>query len=65
MADKKPPTLSVKLHMDVIESARVVAALRGVTMTDLISGMLRDDLSRMEHEEIVKRAKASKAPPKR
>lgn len=57
MADAKPKTLSVKLDMDVIESARVVAALRGVTITALISGMVRDDLKRMEDEEIAKRAK--------
>jgi hypothetical protein len=60
MADKQPKTLSVKLDMDVIESARVVAALRGVTITALISGMVRDDLVRMEQEEIAKRAKAPK-----
>jgi hypothetical protein len=61
MADKKPATLSVKLHMDVIESARIVAALRGVTMTDLLSDMVRTDLTRMEQEEIAKRAKVPKA----
>ena len=60
MADKKPATLSVKLHMDVIESARIVAALRGITMTDLISDMVRDELARMESEEIAKRSKAPK-----
>lgn len=60
MADKKPSTLSVKLDMDVIESARVVAALRGVTITALLSGMVRDDLKRMEDEEIAKRAKKPK-----
>lgn len=60
MADKKPTTLSVKLRMGVIESARVVAALRGVTITDLISDMVEDDLKRMEQEEIEKRAKHAK-----
>lgn len=57
MADAKPKTLSVKIDMDVVESARVVAALTGVTITSLISGMVRDDLKRMEQEEIDKRAK--------
>ena len=64
MADKKPATLSVKLRMSVIESARVVAALRGVTMTDLISDMIESDLKRMEQEEIDKRAKPARKGPK-
>lgn len=53
-------TLSVKLRMGVIESARVVAALRGVTITDLISDMVENDLRRMEQEEIDKRAKPAR-----
>jgi hypothetical protein len=61
MTEKKPTTLSVKLDMDVIESARIVAALRGVTMTHLISDMIRADLARMEQEEIAKRAKPPKS----
>jgi hypothetical protein len=60
MAEKKPSTLSVKLRMSVIKSARVVAALRGITITDLISDMVEDDLKRMEQEEINKRAKSPK-----
>jgi hypothetical protein len=61
MADsKKPATVSVKLHVDVVESARIVAALRGITITDLVSDMVREDLARMEAEEIAKRAKAQK-----
>lgn len=65
MADKKSSTLSVKLRMEVIESARVVAALRGVTITDLISDMVEDDLKRMEQEEIDKRAKPARIEPAR
>lgn len=60
MAKTKSSTLSVKLRMSVIESARVVAALRGVTITDLISDMVEDDLKRIEQEEIDKRAKSSR-----
>jgi hypothetical protein len=52
----KPKTLSVKLHTDVIDSARVVSALRGEPMQDMISDILRPILTRMEHEEIGKRA---------
>ncbi len=60
MAEKKASTLSVKLHMDVIKAARTVASLRGVTMTDLLSDMLREDLKRFEKEEVAKRAKELK-----
>lgn len=60
MADDKPKTLSVKLHMDVIESARIVSAYRGDSMTDLLSEILRPILVKMEHEEVAKRAKETK-----
>jgi hypothetical protein len=60
--EKKPATLSVKLDRAVIEAARVVAALRGVTMTALLSDLLRADVARLEDEEIAKRARAK--PPK-
>jgi hypothetical protein len=60
MADEKPKTLSVKLHMDVIEAARVVAALENVSMTDLLSNILRPILAKREDEVLVKRAKARK-----
>jgi hypothetical protein len=61
MADEKPKTLSVKLNMDVVESARIVAAYRGETITDLLSDILRPILDRMEHEEVAKRAKTAQA----
>jgi hypothetical protein len=60
MAGEKPKTLAAKLHMDVIESARIVAAYRGETITDLLSDILRPVLARMEQEEVSKRTKAAK-----
>ena len=55
MSDDKPKTLSVKLHLDVIESARIVAAFTGETMTDLMSDILRPALAKMETEAIARR----------
>jgi hypothetical protein len=52
-------TLSVKLEMDVIESARIVTAYRGESMTELLSGILRPILAKMEQGEAAKRAKAT------
>ncbi len=60
MADDKPKTLSVKLHMDVIESARIVAAYKGDSMTDLLSNVLRPILAKMEQDEVAKRSKEGK-----
>jgi hypothetical protein len=57
MAEEKPKTMSVKLHIDVIEAARIVAAYRGDSMTDMLSDILRPVLAKMEREEIAKRAK--------
>lgn len=57
MADDKPKTLSVKLHMDVIESARIVTGYTGDSMTDLLSEILRPILVRMEKSEVAKREK--------
>ena len=57
MADEKPKTLSVKLEMDVIESARIVAAYRNETMTEMLSAILRPILAKMEREEANKRRK--------
>lgn len=55
MADDKPKTLSVKLPVDVIESARIVAAFRNDTMGDLLAEILRPVLSKMERAEMTKR----------
>lgn len=60
MADEKPKTLSVKLHMDVIETARIVTGYKGMPMTDLLSDLLRPILAKMEQEEVARRAKALK-----
>lgn len=60
MADDKPKTLSVKLHMDVIESARIVAAYRNESMTDMLSDILRPVLAKLERDEVAKRAKPKK-----
>lgn len=58
MAAEKPKTMSIKLPMDVIESARIVSAYRGGTMTELMGEILRPALARMEQEEIAKRTQA-------
>ena len=58
MADEKPKTMSIKLPMDVIESARIVSAYRGETMTDLMAEILRPVLAKMEQEEIARRTQS-------
>jgi hypothetical protein len=55
MAGEKAKTLSVKLEMDVVESARIVAAYRGKTITEMLSEILRPILAKMEHDEASKR----------
>ncbi|MBX9627460.1 MAG: hypothetical protein K2X82_26905 [Gemmataceae bacterium] len=68
MADDKPKsaTLSVKLDHDVVEAARIVAAFRNETMTDMLSGILRPILEEMERQAIAKRTGERPAPkPKR
>jgi hypothetical protein len=56
MATDKAKTLSIKLAADVVESARVVAALRGVSMTDMLSDLIRPTLKDWEDAEIQRRA---------
>jgi hypothetical protein len=63
MADEKSKTLSVKLHMDVIESARIVAAIRNVSMTDMLSDMIRPQLVEMERHELSRRTAATNPKP--
>ena len=41
MADEKQKTMSIKMPLDVIESARIVSAFRGETMADLMGAILR------------------------
>lgn len=60
MADDKPKTLSVKLHIDVIESARIVAAYRNESMTDMLSEILRPVLTKMERDEVTRRTGGEK-----
>ena len=56
---KTPDTQSVKLKLDVIQSARIVASCRGVSITDLLSDMIRPIVSKMERGEMQKRLKIS------
>ena len=56
MADKpKPRTLSVKLEMDVVESARIVTGYGTESMTELLSRLLRPALAKMEQEAVARR----------
>lgn len=54
MADKAK-IVPAKIHADVLESARIVAAYKGVPIQDLLSDILRPILANMEREEIQKR----------
>jgi hypothetical protein len=56
-SSEAPETSSVKLHIDVVESARIVVAYRGGTMTDMLSDILRPILAKMEREAVAKRSK--------
>jgi hypothetical protein len=60
MAGEKPKTMSIKLPMDVIESARIAAAFRGETMADLLGTILRPALAKIVHDEMAKRQAAEK-----
>ena len=55
MATEKPKTIPVKLHSDVVDSARIVSAIRNEPMSDMISDILRPILAKMEHEEMGRR----------
>ena len=55
---RTPDTQSVKLKLDVIQSARIVASCQGVSITDLLSDILRPLVAKMEREEMTKRLKA-------
>ena len=48
---------SVKMPVDVLDTARVVAALRNETITDVLSDILRPALAKLEREELAKRSK--------
>lgn len=59
---KRPekPHQSVKLTADVVESARIVSALRDEDMVHLLSDLLRPLLKKIEDEELAKRTKSNK-----
>lgn len=61
MTESKSKSQSVKLHMDVVETARIVSAYRGENMADMLSDLLRPVLVKLEAQEVAKRAKAPKA----
>jgi hypothetical protein len=54
----KPVLESVKMPADVMESARIVAAYTGESMSDMLGNILRPILARREKEEAAKRAKS-------
>lgn len=56
---KVPDVQSVKLKMDVIQSARIVASCRGISITELLSDILRPIVAKMEREEMQKRLRHS------
>ena len=55
---KKIPMSSIKLSSKACESARIVAAYRGVTQAELMAEILEPALAKMEREERTKRDKA-------
>jgi hypothetical protein len=57
MADEKM-TLPVRLPTDVIEMARIIAAIRNLEVSDLLSDILRPILARMEQEAWDERSRA-------
>lgn len=58
MAENKSKSQSVKLHMDVVETARIVSAYTGENMGDMLSDLLRPILVDLEKREVAKRAKS-------
>ena len=64
MADDKTKTVSVKLATDVVKTARIVASYRDEHMTTMLSDMLRPLLSKIERDEVSKRAKTDDPTPK-
>lgn len=62
MAPSQPRT-SIKLPEDVVNSARIVSALRGIPMQDLMAEILRPALAKMERESLSDRARELDKPP--
>jgi hypothetical protein len=65
MSGERPKVQSVKLELDVIESARIVASCRGETLATMLSEILRPILAKMEREEMQKRLSQSAKSPRR
>lgn len=57
---EKPTTFRVKLETDVVVATRIVTAFRGKSTTELLDGILRQVVAKMEQEEIARRVKATK-----
>jgi hypothetical protein len=55
MAADKAESRSLKMPLDVLETAKIVAALKSMSMTDLVADILRPALAEMEKEEFAKR----------
>jgi hypothetical protein len=53
--DESTALLSIKLSADVVKSARIVASLTDQSMSDLLGGILRPILKKMEDEGFAKR----------
>lgn len=56
----RPTTESVKLPADVVESARIVSAYTGESMTDIMGDILRPVLAKRERDEVAKRERATR-----
>jgi hypothetical protein len=65
MEDEKQKMISVKMPADVLESARILAAFRGVTMTDVMAEVLRPILAETVQQEMTKRLKPAAKPTKK
>jgi hypothetical protein len=61
----KADRLSIKLDADLVQSARLIAALTGEDQQDLLARILRPILTRMEAEELAKRVASGLPAPKR
>src|SRR4051812_32440112 len=53
---------SVKLETDVVESGPIVASCRGESLSEMMSGILRPILAKMEREEMSKRLSLAAKP---
>ena len=62
MASKKSDSLSIKLPRDVVESARIVSAYTGESMTEMLGDILRPILAQKEREEVARRTKPEGKP---